>query len=406
MTEPVERKYELYTQEAKANAYELFAKMRQENPVHCQPGIDGQTMIWFVTSYDEVEQVLRDDKHFVREARNALPPEQVFQQDPLQAMMSNHMLNKDWDDHRRLRTLVSQAFTPRRIQTLRPRIQTIAHELLDGVASQGKMDLIADYSFHLPTIVIAEMLGIPVEDREKFKVWSNAALTPTLDDESVAEFIKLMQEFMAYLTNLFAERRKTPGDDLLSALLEAEADGDSLNESELFAMLFLLIIAGHETTVSLIANAMVALWQHPDQLALLKKEPERMKTAVEEFLRYDNSVERAFNRWVAEDVTLGDQFLPKGSLIIPILAAANHDPEKFAQPERLDINRESNNHLSFGKGAHYCLGAPLARLETEIALNTLLERLPNIQMSIPFSELRWRLSPGFRTLEALPVQWE
>ena len=131
-----------------------------------------------------------------------------------------------------------------------------------------------------------------------------------------------------------------------------------------------------------------------------------MKTAVEEFLRYDNSVERAFNRWVAEDVTLGDQFLPKGSLIIPILAAANHDPEKFAQPERLDINRESNNHLSFGKGAHYCLGAPLARLETEIALNTLLERLPNIQMSIPFSELRWRLSPGFRTLEALPVQWE
>ena len=406
MTEPVERKYELYTQEAKANAYELFAKMRQENPVHCQPGIDGQTMIWFVTSYDEVEQVLRDDKHFVREARNALPPEQVFQPDPLQAMMSNHMLNKDWDDHRRLRTLVSQAFTPRRIQTLRPRIQTIANELLDGVASQGKMDLIADYSFHLPTIVIAEMLGIPVEDREKFKVWSNAALTPTLDDESVAEFIKLMQEFMAYLTNLFAERRKMPGDDLLSALLEAEADGDSLNESELFAMLFLLIIAGHETTVSLIANAMVALWQHPDQLALLKKEPERMKTAVEEFLRYDNSVERAFNRWVAEDVTLGDQFLPKGSLIIPILAAANHDPEKFAQPERLDINRESNNHLSFGKGAHYCLGAPLARLETEIALNTLLERLPNIQMSIPFSELRWRLSPGFRTLEALPVQWE
>jgi cytochrome P450 len=130
-----------------------------------------------------------------------------------------------------------------------------------------------------------------------------------------------------------------------------------------------------------------------------------MKTAVEEFLRYDNSVERAFNRWVAEDVTLGDQFLPKGSLVIPILAAANHDPEKFANPERLDVTRESNNHLSFGKGAHYCLGAPLARLETEIALNTLLKRLPNIQISIPFSELRWRLSPGFRTLEALPVQW-
>ncbi len=401
----IERKYELYTQEAKANAYELFATMRQNDPVHCQPGIDGETMIWFVTSYDEVEQVLRDDKHFVREARNALPPDQVYQPSPLEAMMSDHMLNKDWDDHRRLRTLVSQAFTPRRVQALRPRVQAIANALLDDVANQGQMDLIADYSFHLPTIVIAEMLGIPVEDRDKFKVWSNAALTPSLDDESVAEFMQLMQAFMAYLNNLFEQRRETPGNDLLSALLQAEADGDSLSQTELFAMLFLLIIAGHETTVSLIANAMVALWQHPDQLELLKAEPERMKTAVEEFLRYDNSVERAFNRWVTEDVMLGDQLLPKGALVIPILAGANHDPEKFAEPERLDVTREANNHLSFGKGAHYCLGAPLARLETEIALNTLLARLPNIQMSIPFSQLRWRLSPGFRTLETLPVQW-
>jgi cytochrome P450 len=149
----------------------------------------------------------------------------------------------------------------------------------------------------------------------------------------------------------------------------------------------------------------VALWQHPAQLERLKKEPGLMKTAVEEFLRYDNSVERAFNRWVAKDVVLGDQFLPKGSLVIPILAAANHDPAKFASPEQLDVTRESNNHLSFGKGAHYCVGAPLARLETEIALNTLLARLPNLQMRIPFSELRWRLSPGFRTLETLPVRW-
>ena len=402
---PTEPKYDLYSQEFKANAYETFAHMRQENPVFQQPGMDGQTLIWFVTSYDEVEQVLRDDKHFVREARHALPPEQVYQPSSLEAMMSNHMLNKDWDDHRRLRTLVSQAFTPRRIQTLRPRIQAIADELLDAVADQGQMDLIADYSFHLPTIVIAEMLGVPVEDRDKFKVWSTAALNPSLDEASAAEAMAHMQAFMMYLSNMFAERRATSKDDLLTALLQAEADGDSLSETELFAMLFLLIIAGHETTVSLIANAMVALWQHPDQLELLQKEPERMGTAVEEFLRYDNSVERAFNRWVAEDVMLGDQFLPKGSLVIPILAAANHDSAKFEQPERLDVTRETNSHLSFGKGAHYCLGSPLARLETEIALNTLLARLPNIQMSIPFSDLRWRLSPGFRTLETLPVKW-
>lgn len=398
-------KYDLYSQEFKAHAYETFAKMRQENPVFQQPGMDGETLIWFVTSYDEVEQVLRDDKHFVREAANALPPEQVYQPSPLEAMMSNHMLNKDWDDHRRLRNLVSQAFTPRRVQALRPRIQAIADDLLDAVADKGEMDLIADYSFHLPTIVIAEMLGVPVDDRDKFKEWSNAALDPSLDEASLAETMSQMQAFMVYLSNMFAERRATPKDDLLTALLQAEADGDSLDQTELFAMLFLLIIAGHETTVSLIANAMVALWQHPDQLERLKNEPALMKTAVEEFLRYDNSVERAFNRWVAKDVVLGDQFLPKGSLVIPILAAANHDPAKFANPVQLDVTRESNNHLSFGKGAHYCVGAPLARLETEIALNTLLARLPNLQMSTPFSELRWRLSPGFRTLETLPVRW-
>lgn len=402
---PAERKYDLYSEEFKANAYQTFAEMRQAHPVFQQPGLDGETLIWFVTSYDEVEQVLRDDKHFVRDPRNALPPDQVYQPSPLEAMLSDHMLSKDWNDHRRLRTLVSQAFTPRRVQTLQPRIQAIANELLDGVAHLGQMDLIADYSFHLPTIVIAEMLGIPAEDREKFKVWSNAAIMPAMDEASIAEFMQHMQAFMAYLTSLFEQRRAAAGDDLLSALVQAEADGDSLSQTELFAMLFLLIIAGHETTVSLIANAMVALWQHPDQLALLKSEPDRMKTAVEEFLRYDNSVERAFNRWVVEDVMLGDQLLPKGSLVIPILAAANHDPAKFEQPERLNITRETNNHLSFGKGAHYCVGAPLARLETEIALNILLARLPNIQMSIPFHELRWRLTPGFRTLEALPVHW-
>lgn len=399
------RKYELYTPEAKANIHATFAQMRDENPLFCQPGIDGQTMIWFASRYEDVETVLRDDRHFVRDPRNALG-DAAPQPNPLEALISNHMLNKDWEDRRRLRNLVSQAFTPKIVRALRPRIQEIADELIDAVEAKGQMDLMADFAFHLPTIVIAELLGIPVADRDKFKVWSNAVIVPSLDADSATEFMRLMQEFIAYLQALFAARRQHPDDDLTSALLAAEEDGDRLNEQELFSMMVLLIVAGHETTVSLIGNAIVSLWQHPEQLALLQKNPSLMETAVEEFLRYDGPVERAFVRFVAEEVQLGAQHLPKGSLVIPLIASANRDETRFANADLLDITRQPNPHMGFGKGAHYCLGAPLARLEAEIALNTLLHRLPSMQPALPLNELRWRMSPMFRSLEALPVTWQ
>lgn len=399
------RKYELYTPEAKANIHATFAQMRHEDPLFCQPGLDGQTMIWFASRYEDVETVLRDDRHFVRDPRNALG-DAAPQPNPLEALISNHMLNKDWDDHRRLRNLVSQAFTPKIVRALRPRIQEIADELIDAVEAKGQMDLMADFAFHLPTIVIAELLGIPVADRDKFKVWSKAVIVPSLDADSAAEFMRLMQEFIAYLQALFAARRQHPGDDLTSALLSAEEDGDRLNEQELFSMMVLLIVAGHETTVSLIGNAIVSLWQHPEQLALLQNNPSLMETAVEEFLRYDGPVERAFVRFVAADVELGGQHLPKGSLVIPLIASANRDETRFANVDRLDITRQPNPHMGFGKGAHYCLGAPLARLEAEIALNTLLCRLPSMQPALPLNELRWRMSPMFRSLETLPVTWQ
>jgi cytochrome P450 len=402
----VERKYDLYSHDAKVNAYEIYAAMRGQDPVHCQPGIDGETMIWFVSRYADVEMMLRDERHFVRDQHNAVPPEERYQNSPLEDLVTNHMLNKDGPDHRRLRNLVSKAFTPKRVAALRPHIEEIADSLLDPVLARGEMDLMADFAFHLPTIVISEMLGIPPEDRESFQVWSDAVLRPALDEASMAEFVRLMGEFTTYLRELFETRRLAPQDDLVTALLEAEEAGERLSEQELFSTMVLLIVAGHETTVSAIGNAMLALWAHPEQLALLQANPDLMPNAVEEFLRYDSAVERALNRWVGEEVTLGDQTLRRGEIVIGILGSANRDEDKFEGADTLDITRQPNPHLAFGKGPHYCLGAPLARLEIEIALSSLLRRLPDIRLAAPQQELRWRLNPGFRRLEALPVVWD
>ena len=399
-----ERKYDLYSHTFKVNAYKTFKTLRTQNPILRQLSLDGSTMIWFVSRYDDVEAVLRDPR-FVRDERSAKRPEQAWQRSPLEDLISNHMLNKDGDDHHRLRALVSQAFTPKRVRELRPRVQAVADELLDGLQAQGQMDLIGDFAFHLPTIVILEMLGVPTKDRERFKAWSNAAVSPVLDESDLTAFYGHMQAFMAYLRELFAARRAEPRDDLISALIQAEQSGDVLSENELFSTVFLLIVAGHETTVNLIGNSVLALLFNPDARAELKADPSLMPNAVEEFLRFDGSVERALNRWAAEDVELRGQTIHRGDPVILILGAANHDPEKFTQPDELDLNRHPNPHLGFGKGIHYCLGAPLARLETEIALNTLLRRLPELRLDVPEDSLRWRNTPGFKGLEALPVAW-
>ncbi|CAN5807333.1 cytochrome P450 [soil metagenome] len=399
-----ERTYDLYSHTFKANAYKTFKALRTQNPILRQLSLDGTTMIWFVSRYDNVEAVLRDPR-FVRDERSAKLPDQAWQRSPLEDLISNHMLNKDGDDHHRLRALVSQAFTPKRVRELRPRIQAIADELLDGLQTQGEMDLISDFAFHLPTIVILEMLGVPTHDREKFKAWLNAAVSPVLNESDMTTFYAHMQAFMAYLRELFAARRAESKDDLISALIQAEEEGDSLSENELFSTVFLLIVAGHETTVNLISNSVLALLLNPDALAELKNDPTLMPNAVEEFLRFDGSVERALNRWAAEDVELRGQTIHRGDPAILILGAANHDPEKFARPDDLRVTRQPNPHLGFGKGVHYCLGAPLARLETEIALNTLLQRLPSLSLNTSESTLRWRNTPGFKGLEALSVAW-
>ena len=400
-----ERRFDLYGQAFKRDPHPTFAAMRRDDPIYRQPGLDGKTPIWFVTRYADVDAMLRD-RRFVRDAALALPPERIPAASPLDRRLNQHMLNADGADHRRLRDLVSQAFTPKRVADLRPRVQEIADALLDPVVGRGEMDLITDFSFPLPTTVILELLGVPIVDRDRFRAWGNALLEPPMTPEAQAETVRQLTGFTGYLEALFEERRRHLQGDMISALVAADQAGDRLSEDELCSTVVLLIVAGHETTVNLIANAVLALSRHPQRRAELAADPTLMPAAVEEFLRYDGSVERALNRWAAEDVEWGGQLIRRGDPVILILSSANRDPERFERADALELGRSPNPHLGFGKGLHYCLGSPLARLETDVALTTLLARLPNLRLAVPEEELTYRFLPGFRGLEALPVRWD
>lgn len=402
------RKYDLYSDAFRADTYATFARMREHDAVVCQPGIDGKTPIWWVTRYDDAAAVLLDDERFVRDPRLALQPEQLPAALPeFFAFIDSNMLNRDGDDHRRLRRLVSKAFTPRMVERLRPRIQEIADELIDGVSTAGEMELVSAFAFPLPITVIAELLGVPVADRERFREWSGAMVSPALAAAEMERTDALLGAFVEYLLALFAERRREPGEDLVSALVAVEDGGDSLSEEELCSMVALLIVAGHETTVSLIGNATLALLTHPEERAAIERDPSLLPSAVEELIRYDGPVERTLNRWAAVDVELRGQTIRRGETVIVVLGAADRDPERFEAPDELALaaQRESR-HLAFGRGSHFCLGAPLARLEAEIALDTLLQRLPGLRLAVPSEELRWRPVPLFRSLVALPVAWD
>jgi cytochrome P450 len=404
----VQRKYELYSPEFRANPYPIFAAMREHDPVLRQPGFDGETMIWFVTRYEDVAAVLVDDERFVRDHRLAFTPEQLEAMEALPPELEaidNHMLNRDGEDHRRLRRLVTKAFTPRMVEQLRPRIQAIANELLDATEGRDEVDLSAEYAFPLPIIVIAELLGVPSADRDRFRIWTDAIVTPVLGQEALERFFEEMGAFVAYLGELFATRRAAPADDLVSALLAARDRGDALSEEEVFGMVVLLIVAGHETTVGLIGNAVVNLLAHPEQLALVREDPGLIPAAVEEVIRFEGPVERTLNRWAATDVVLGGQTIRRGDVVIAILNSADRDESRFPDPDRLDVTREDMRHLAFGRGSHYCLGAPLARLEAEIAIETLLRRRPGLRLLVERHELEWRAAPTFRRLATLPVAW-
>lgn len=393
--------------EFKANPYPFYARLREESPV-CRVILPTREPAWLITRYADVTTALKDDR-LVKNAANALTSEQLARQRWFRKVfvsLRRNMLSLDPPDHTRLRALVQKAFTPRMVEQMRPRIEVLADGLLDAVQSQRRMDVIRDYALPLPATIIAEMLGVPAKDRHRFHRWSNAIMSAASSTWRLAKVIPNALALVRYLRKIIRVRRTDPGDDLVSALIQAEEAGDRLSEAELSSMVFLLLAAGHETTVNLIGNGTLALLEHPDQLQKLRDEPALIKPAVEELLRYTGSVDIATERYAREDVTVAGETIPRGEMVLAVVASANRDERQFPHPNLLDIAREPNKHLAFGLGTHFCLGASLARLEGQIAIATLLRRAPELRLAAPPDRLRWRRGLLLRGLESLPVAFD
>ena len=399
--------YDLESRTFKADPHPTYAAMRQDAPL-CRHVENNGNAFWLITRYVDAVTVSRAHHQFVKNQHNTLTPDEQAQLPPLSSfeqMLNSHMLNQDGADHTRLRTLVNRAFGARNVNQMRARVQTIADDLLDQVQPQGQMDLIDNFAFPLPIIVIAELLGIPAADRNQFREFSNAFISsPRTPEEGVRQG-QIIMDFIAYLGRLFAQRRQNGQDDLITALIQAEETGDKLSEEELYSMVILLMVAGHETTVNLIGNGLLALLQHPEQWEQLKADPALVEPAIEELLRYDGPIDHSTQRYAATDVEIAGQWIRRGEAVVISRTAVNRDPTHFPTPDTLDITRQENRHLGFGLGVHYCLGAALARLEMEVALTTLLRRTPNLRLAVPIEALRWRMVSLLHGLEKLPVVW-
>ncbi|WP_059105910.1 cytochrome P450 family protein [Shouchella shacheensis] len=385
----------LFTEAFTKDPYPTYARLRETEPVYRTLFPDGQYG-WLITRYEDAIDALKDlrfIKDFSKLAGGNMDHEGIF---------THNMLFADPPDHKRLRGLVQKAFTPKMIAGMRERIQAIADELLDETEGGDQLNLIDNFAFPLPIIVISEMLGVPTEDRDKFRLWSNSLIEGS-NGEHAADMALHMEEFVQYLGKRFASVRENPGQDLISQLIMAEDEGDQLTERELYGVVSLLIIAGHETTVNLIGNTVLSLLEHPDELSRLQENPELIHTAIEESLRFNGPVEFSTSRWAREDLEFKGHTMKKGDLVIIALNSANHDREQFDDPDVFDIAREKSPHLAFGKGIHFCLGAPLARLEGEIAINTLLRRYPHMKLRGDKEELEWRPGMVVRGLKELPL---
>lgn len=388
----------LFTEQFTQNPYPAYSKLREEDPVHAVRFPDGQSG-WMVTRYEDAEKVLKDPrftKDLTKIYGGSMDQMSVFTQ---------NMLFSDPPDHKRLRGLAQKAFTPKMISGMRGRIQEITDELLTAMDGKEQVDLIDAFAFPLPIIVICEILGVPSADRDKFRLWSNSMIEGTSGEQGVT-VQQHMNEFVQYLGQWFATVREQPGDDLISNLIQAEEEGDRLSERELYGVVLLLIIAGHETTVNLIGNTVLSLLENPAQRELLANNPELASQAIEESLRFNGPVEFSTSRWAAEDFEFQGKALKKGDLVVVSLNSANHDPDQFSDPKLFDIQREKSAHLAFGKGIHMCLGAPLARLEGEISIASLLNRFPNMELAVKSNELEWRPGMIVRGVKELPLKLE
>jgi len=380
-----------------ADPYPTYHRLRAEVPVHHSP-----LGFWVLTRYEDVVAALRDPR-LIKEPIAAFVAARFGAAMPA---MGLSMLDRDPPDHTRLRGLVNKAFTPRVVEGLRPHIQKIVDGLLARVEGAGTMDLIEEFAYPLPVTVICQMLGVPVEDRERFKQWGldiarglDAILLPP-DSDVARRSVAARRALADYFRALIAERRAAPRGDMLSDLIAAEEAGDKLSEDELLATCILLLVAGHETTVNLIGNGTLALLRHPDQLRRLRENPGLIGSAVEELLRYDGPVQRTA-RIPSADVTFDGRTIAKGEMVMPFIGAADRDPAQFPDPDRLDLTRTDNRHIAFGWGIHFCLGAPLARVEGQIAIGTLVQRLPRLALATDRPEYRQSLT--LRGLTTLPV---
>ncbi|MEU9115467.1 cytochrome P450 [Streptomyces sp. NPDC048483] len=380
-----------------ADPYPYYAKLRAERPVHRAQLPEGQEA-WLVVGHEAARAALSDPR-LVKNWRTA-----GLVNSADDSPLFTNMLDSDPPHHTRLRKLVAREFTSRRVEALRPRVQQITDELLDTMlaAPGGRAELVDALAFPLPMTVICELIGVPSMDRDSFRAWSREIIAPT-GPEAINEATQAMA---GYLIGLIEHKRSAPGDDLLSALIRtSDEDGDRLSGDELVGMAFLLLVAGHETTVSLISNGVRALLQHPAQLAALRADRSLLDNAVEEMLRYDGPVETATWRFTVEPVEIGGTVIPARNPVWVVLASASRDPERFAAADDFDITRDPRGHVAFGHGIHFCIGAPLARLEARIAIGALLDRCPDLALDCATDDLTWRTGMLIRGTEQLPVRW-
>ena len=388
-----------FTATGDGDRHAIYDALVAAGPVHRIPLPSGQ-LGWLITSYAAARAVLADAR--VVKGGPGHGPYIAELAPDVAAAIDRHMLNLDPPDHTRLRRLVSAAFTRRRSEQLAPRIQAITDQLLDGLAGRGELDLITEFAYPLPITVICELLGIPESDRTEFRAWTAPLVAGAM--AGFAAYSAAATALVDYTRTLLARKRAEPADDLLSALVGVRDGSDRLSEDELTSMVYLLLLAGHETTVNLIGNGVRALLTHPEQLSLLRAEPERITAAVEELLRFDGPLQSAIPAITSAPVRIGEVTIPAGEVLVVSLLAANRDPARMDAADAVDLRRAAAPHLAFGHGIHHCLGAPLARLEARIAIGSLLDRFPRLQLAVPADQLR-RL-PGLlmNGLAALPVR--
>jgi cytochrome P450 len=389
-----------------ANPYPIYHQLRDADPVHWSDAWKG----WVLTRYADVTSTLRDFSRFSNVGRidlflEQLPEEGRGKMGPLKGHFSRAITHLDPPDHTRIRKLLKTVLSTHLVQSMRPRIEALVSELISEVQDAGRMDVIRDFAYPLPAIVLGEMLGIPPEDRDQYKKWSDdigVGLVGTgraaLDNVERAR--QSLFELTDYLRPLVAQRRQHPRNDLISNLIAIEVKGDRLSERELFSTCITLILAGHGTTTNLIGNGILALLRHPDQLEALKNDPSLIEVAVEELLRFDSPLQRIW-RMATEDVEIDGKHIRKGQIVLPTMGAANRDPAEFSEPDRLNIRRQDNPHVALGTGIHLCVGGPLARLQGAIAINALLQRLPSLQLET--EALAWEANLFHRGLKSLPV---